>query len=632
MSDAPAIRVFNDPQATSGAAAEALALALREAVKERGRADWATTGGSTPVGIYRALRVPPLRGLVPWASVQVWWGDDRFVPRDDPLSNVLPLDRELLGEVPLLQANVHAMPMDEVIAAGGEVGLVAAIYDGELRAAGLPIADSGFPILDVVLVGLGGDGHVLSVFPGSPVRLLRLGERRPGAGAHRAARPARQPASGGARGCGGRWSSRTAAGKRRFSPPCSGPEGRASLAGTGCPARRRDLVPRPRRGGLPAPVNPLEVRSRDGTPIAVFEIAAAAPPIRNRAEHPPLLLVHGATADHTTWRAVGPRFAVSRRVFAMDRRGRGASGDAPDYAIEREYEDLAAVADALGASAPTGSVDVAGHSYGGRCALGASLLTSAIRRLVVYEGAPVPRGMSYRPPGLVEAVRGALERGDKEGALTTFLAGIVGMSDGALEAYRRDPVWPARVEAAHTILREIEAEATDAASIEAFAGVRIPVLLILGSISRSPFRIGTDALAARLADARVAVIEGAAHAAHHTHAGEFVQLVEAFPRRPAGTPVGATSRPSADSVSPGYHPGDGRHGARRAALLPRPRRRHRRRDDPQPRRRRARPAAVSRLPDRRSRRARHVSGGREPALDRRVGPDTPRLRAPVPAR
>ena len=133
-------------------------------------------------------------------------------------------------------------------------------------------------------------------------------------------------------------------------------------------------------------------------------------------------------------------------------------------------------------------------------------------------------------------MRGALARGDKEGALTTFLAGIVGMSDGALEAYRSDPVWPARVEAAHTILREIEAEATDAASIEAFAGVRIPVLLILGSISRSPFRIGTDALAARLADARVAVIEGAAHAAHHTHAPEFVALVERFLDDPLDSP------------------------------------------------------------------------------------------------
>lgn len=286
-------------------------------------------------------------------------------------------------------------------------------------------------------------------------------------------------------------------------------------------------------------MNPLQVRSSDGTPIAVFEVmapdaGAAGVPRRERshpADRPPLLLVHGATADHTTWRAVGPRFAVTRRVFAMDRRGRGASGDAPDYAIEREFEDVAAVSEAIAAEVAQGSAaaaDVVGHSYGGRCALGASLLTPAIRRLVVYEGAPVPPGMSYRPPGLVDAVRAALARGDNDAALSAFLAGIVGMSDAGLEAYRRDPVWPARVGAAHTILREIEAEATEPASLAGLAAVRAPVLLILGSISRSPFRIGTDALAAQLADARIDVIEGAAHAAHHTHAPEFVELVERF--------------------------------------------------------------------------------------------------------
>jgi pimeloyl-ACP methyl ester carboxylesterase len=283
-------------------------------------------------------------------------------------------------------------------------------------------------------------------------------------------------------------------------------------------------------------VSPREVRGRDGTRLAVFEIAASAEASPEAsAPRPPLLLVHGATADHTTWRAVGPRLARSRLVFAMDRRGRGASEDGAAYAIEREYEDVAAVAEALAREAPMRVVDVAGHSYGGRCALGASLLTPSIRRVVVYEGAPVPPGMTYRPAGLVEAVRAALERGDGDGALSTFLAGIVGMSDAALDAYRRDPVWPARVEAAHTILREIEAEATDTASLEALAGVPVPVLLLLGSISRSPFRVGTDALAARLADARVAVIDGAAHAAHHTHAAEFVAIVERFLDEPSGT-------------------------------------------------------------------------------------------------
>lgn len=291
---------------------------------------------------------------------------------------------------------------------------------------------------------------------------------------------------------------------------------------------------------------PHIVRSRDGADIAVFEVlpeVVAAAGGGDVARRPPLLLVHGATADHTTWRAVGPRLALSRRVFALDRRGRGASGDGPTYAIEREYEDLAAVAEAiarptrraLGRSAPDGlagpasrTVDVAGHSYGGRCALGASLLTSSIGRLVVYEGAPVPPGMTYRPPGLVETVRAALDRGDSDGALSAFLAGIVGMSEAALAAYRRDPVWPTRVAAAHTILREVEAEASPGASLEALGSVTAPVLLLRGSISRSPFRIGTDALAARLADARVAVIDGAAHAAHHTHAPEFVAVVERF--------------------------------------------------------------------------------------------------------
>lgn len=280
-------------------------------------------------------------------------------------------------------------------------------------------------------------------------------------------------------------------------------------------------------------MSPLQVPSRDGTLLAVFEVQATA------TRRPPLLLVHGATADHTTWRAVGPRFAVTRPVFAMDRRGRGASGDAPAYAIEREFEDVAAVAEALaaryGSGANAGAIDVVGHSYGGRCALGASLLTPAIRRLVVYEGAPVPPGMTYRPPGMVDTVRAALARGDNDAALSTFLAGIVGMSHAGLEAYRRDPVWPARVAAAHTILREIEAEATEPASIASLAAVRAPVLLILGSISRSPFRIGTDALAARLADARIEVIEGAAHAAHHTHAQEFVELVERFLDGPLGS-------------------------------------------------------------------------------------------------
>lgn len=172
MSGEPEIRVFEDPAAVSEAAARIIAEGLESAVAQRGRADWATTGGSTPVGIYRVLRAAPLRDAIPWPDVHVWWGDDRFVRRDDPLSNVRPLDELLLAPgaaVPLNAAHVHAPPMDGAIDAGRGADTVAAAYAAELRAARLPDAGSGFPMLDVVLLGMGGDGHVLSVFPGSPL-------------------------------------------------------------------------------------------------------------------------------------------------------------------------------------------------------------------------------------------------------------------------------------------------------------------------------------------------------------------------------------------------------------------------------------------------------------------------------
>jgi 6-phosphogluconolactonase len=174
----PLIDVLPDAEAASAAAAMLIAGALADAVRERGRADWATTGGSTPIPIYRRLVQPPLRDLVPWDRVHVWWGDDRAVPRDHPLSNRLPLDEVLLhgeGEidaltgaepgVPLPMANVHAMPID----AATPLDQAAERYEAELRAAPLTRDPAGFPVLDIVLVGVGPDGHVLSVFPGSPL-------------------------------------------------------------------------------------------------------------------------------------------------------------------------------------------------------------------------------------------------------------------------------------------------------------------------------------------------------------------------------------------------------------------------------------------------------------------------------
>jgi pimeloyl-ACP methyl ester carboxylesterase len=244
-------------------------------------------------------------------------------------------------------------------------------------------------------------------------------------------------------------------------------------------------------------------------------------------EGPPLVLVHGASADHTTFRVVGPLLEGSCSIAAIDRRGRGGSGDRSDHRIEREFEDVAAVAERL-AEWSGRPVDVFGHSYGGRCALGAALRTDAIRRVISYEGAPTPAGASYHPAGVEDRIRGWLEAGDPDEALATFLREVVGMSEPDLAAYRADPVWPLRAGAAGTVLRELEAETDPAASLAALGAVRQPVLQLLGGESLPVFGEATVALDEQLADGRVVVIEGARHAAHHTHPTAVVAAITAF--------------------------------------------------------------------------------------------------------
>jgi pimeloyl-ACP methyl ester carboxylesterase len=258
------------------------------------------------------------------------------------------------------------------------------------------------------------------------------------------------------------------------------------------------------------------IASRDGTPIAVFEEGSG----------PPLVLVHGTSADHTTFRVLAPRLA-DRTTHALDRRGRGASGDGPAYSIEREFEDVAVVAETLAAEAGE-PVPVFGHSYGGRCALGAAKLTDAISRVICYEGAPAPPGRSYRPVGIEARLVALLAAGDPDAVLATFMTEIVGMTAADLAAYRADPVWPVRVAAAHTIPRELDGEASAAASLDALAEVRQPVLQLLGSASIPIFRAAASALDRRLRDGTIVEIEGARHAAHHTHVESVIAAVGAF--------------------------------------------------------------------------------------------------------
>jgi pimeloyl-ACP methyl ester carboxylesterase len=273
----------------------------------------------------------------------------------------------------------------------------------------------------------------------------------------------------------------------------------------------------------PFPEAPSRVVPGAGdVPIAVFSLGSG----------PPLVLVHGTTADHTAWRTVAPLLARTHTLHAIDRRGRGASGDGPataaqGYGLDLEYADVAAVVDVVAPESGS-AVDVVGHSYGGRCALGAAELTTNVRRVVCYEGAPAPHGRQFERSELVDELVRRLEAGDPDAVMETFMRRVTGMDDAAIAAYRANPVWPARVAAAHTVPRELVAARLDPP--ERFEGLPTPVLFIAGTTSPPVFREGAAALAALLPDAHLVTVEGAAHAAHHTHPDAFVEAVETFLR------------------------------------------------------------------------------------------------------
>ncbi len=170
----PALVVRPGVDDAAGAVAALLAGRLAAGATARGRADLSSTGGSTPAFVYRTLLAEPLRSLVPWNVLHVWLGDDRFVPRGHPDSNMRAIDQVLLpgdarrglAPAPLDPARVHLWPTDAALAAGETPAACAARFEEILRAE-LTADEEGRPLFDALLVGLGPDGHLLSVFPGS---------------------------------------------------------------------------------------------------------------------------------------------------------------------------------------------------------------------------------------------------------------------------------------------------------------------------------------------------------------------------------------------------------------------------------------------------------------------------------
>jgi pimeloyl-ACP methyl ester carboxylesterase len=251
--------------------------------------------------------------------------------------------------------------------------------------------------------------------------------------------------------------------------------------------------------------------SRDGTPIAWWCSGAG----------PDLLLVHGTTADHTRWETMLPLLEPHATVHAMDRRGRGGSGDAAEYSLAREADDVAAVVAAIG-----GPVDVFGHSYGALVTLEAALRSSGMRRLVLYEPA---LGTTPFPEETARMER-SLAEGRREDVVVTLLRDIAGMTEEQLTVARSFPSWAGRVAAAHTVVRETRTEERQRFDPARFAGFRTPTLLLRGSESPAWLQAATDLVAGALPAARVVPLIGHGHVAMLSAPQLVVDLVLGFAR------------------------------------------------------------------------------------------------------
>lgn len=246
---------------------------------------------------------------------------------------------------------------------------------------------------------------------------------------------------------------------------------------------------------------PQVVRSADGTPIALWRTGRG----------PSLVAVHGGAGDHASFGAVAELLAPDFTVYAMDRRGRGASGDAPSYALEREVEDVLAAVQAV-----DGPAYLYGHSFGGTCAWLAALRLPRLAGLALYEG-----GLrSASSPSYSEEFIGDLERlvreGRPEDALVTFLKAPGIVTDTEIATMRASPSWPGRVAIAPTIARELRATNTHVTTADDCARVATRVLLIAGSETLPARRDPFLAFAPFLPNARVIDLAGQGHAANQT--------------------------------------------------------------------------------------------------------------------
>jgi pimeloyl-ACP methyl ester carboxylesterase len=253
------------------------------------------------------------------------------------------------------------------------------------------------------------------------------------------------------------------------------------------------------------------ITSHDGTSIAYHRLG----------EGPPLVLVHGlGAANPIVWPATR-LLAEHFTVVAPDRRGRRDSGDGPDYALEREFEDIATLVDTF--EVPT---YLLGHSFGGMLALGSARLTENLQRLILYEPGINP------PPGVdgtfADRLQALLEAGDNEQIMLTVFSAGDALDPDELQGLRSSPSWADRVASAPTVPREVRAGIHYQFNPHQYNDFNTPTLLLVGENSPGFSHRATELARDALSESRIVELPDQHHLAMYTAPELFLKEVLAF--------------------------------------------------------------------------------------------------------
>lgn len=240
------------------------------------------------------------------------------------------------------------------------------------------------------------------------------------------------------------------------------------------------------------------VESKDGVEISVQKAGSG----------PALLLIHGALLNGSlSWGAVLPKLAEHFTVYIMDRRGRAPSGDAKEYSITKEADDIAAVVESIG-----GSVMVLAHSYGALATLYALDRLKTVSKLILYEP---PVTTTPRPDSvtILANLDRALAANDREQIVTTFLRDQIGVPPERIEMMKASPILPIILQISSTLPRESRFVNTGRLPVEPLANWRIPTTMLLGSETVGLLRDAAFFVRDAIPGCRMVILEGQGHGA-----------------------------------------------------------------------------------------------------------------------